>query len=75
MFFSRRRGCGEPGANAASVPMLISRGFAVFAEGVRLAGGDPPAAVFVAAVFLAAAEGRLVRTGRSLMAGTSLIIG
>ena len=36
MFFSRRRGCPEPEANAASVPTLTSRGLGV---GLGAAGG------------------------------------
>src|SRR6476620_5946666 len=73
MFFSRRRGCVEPAAKAASVPMLTSRGSAALAgAGVvaRLAGVDLLAGVFFAGVFLAGAfltpvEDRLARTGRS----------
>ena len=77
MFFSRRRGCPEPEAEAASVPMLTSRG----SEGlalravVRFADVDLLADVFFAGVVLAAFDGRLARTGRSLIAFTSLVIG
>jgi hypothetical protein len=81
MFFSRRRDCPEPEANAASVPTLTSRGLAValarrvavfVAVEVRLAGVDLPVVDFLATVFVAAFEGLLARTGRSLMARTSL---
>jgi hypothetical protein len=85
MFFSRRRACPEPEANAASVPTLTSRGLAVAlarrvavfvaVDLVRLAGVDLPVVDFLATVFVAAFEGLLARTGRSLMAGTSLSSG
>src|SRR6476659_10737327 len=83
MFFSRRRVCAEPEAKAASVPTLTSRGLAValvprvvFAAAVvvagRFAGVDLPVVVFFAGVFLMAFAVLLARTGRSLMARTSL---
>jgi hypothetical protein len=78
MFFSRRRDCAEAAANAASVPTLTSRGFVAalarrlvstaVALAVRFAGADVPVVDFLAAAF----DGRLARTGRSVMARTSL---
>jgi hypothetical protein len=82
MFFSRRRCCPEPEAKAASVPTLISRGlgvglarrvvFAAVALAVRLAGVDLPVVDFTVVALLAAFEGVLAPTGRSLIARTSL---
>src|ERR1700742_3274502 len=85
MFFSRRRGCPDLEADAASVPTLTSRGLSVGPErrvvvadvalAVRLAGVDLAVVDFVAAALVAALvdlEGPLARTGRSLMARTSL---
>src|SRR5262245_53421810 len=81
MFFSRRRCCPEPEANAASVPTLTSRGLAVglapvvfvaVALAVRFTGVDLLVVVFLAVAVLVAFDGLLARTGRSLMACTSL---
>jgi hypothetical protein len=87
MFFSRRRGCPELAANAASVPTLTSGALAVgllavglerraalatVALAVRLAGVDLVVVVFLAAAVLVTFDGLLARTGRSLMACTSL---
>src|SRR6476660_2612877 len=82
MFFSRRRGCPELAANAASVPTLTSGALAVGLErrgavatvalAVRLAGVDLVVVVFLAAAVLVTFDGLLARTGRSLMACTSL---
>jgi len=84
MFFSRRRGGAEPDANAASVPTVTSRGLdvdvarrlaVVFAAvdfvAARFAGAALPVDDFLAVVF----DGCLDRTGRSVMACTSLLIG
>src|SRR5690242_4881075 len=78
MFFSFRRGGAEVEANAASVPTLTSRGFAVVsaprfvfaavALAVRFTGTAAAVVDFLAAAF----DGRLARTGRSVMARTSL---
>jgi hypothetical protein len=85
MFFSRRRGCAEVEANAASVPTLTSRGFGVdlarrvvadfvaAALAVRFAGVDLAALAFLAVAFLVTFEVCLARTGRSLMVCTSLL--
>src|SRR6478752_6910486 len=62
MFFSRRRGCPELAANAASVPTLTSGALAVG----LLAVGLERRAVLVTF------DGLLALTGRSLMACTSL---
>src|ERR1700741_2863658 len=69
MFLSRRRGCPEPAANAASVPTLASRGLGVGLEprvawatvvlAVRLAGVDLLVVVFLAAAVLVAFDGIL----------------
>jgi hypothetical protein len=66
-----------PEANAASVPTLISRDFACVAlvaarcAVARLAGDDLAAGAFFGIVF----DERRVRTGRSVMACTSLYVG
>jgi len=70
MFFSRRRGCPEPEANAASVPTLTSRGLG--AGPARRVVVDFLAVAFLAVAFLTTFAGVLARTGRSLMARTSL---
>ena len=80
MFLSRRRGCADPEAKAASVPTLTSGGLDALAMRavVRFAGTDLPAAVvavFFAAAFLATFVGRLDRTGRSLIESTSFLVG
>src|SRR6476619_2586219 len=81
MFLSRRRGVPEPEADAASVAMLTSPGVDVTAAaaffaraGVARLTGAFFAAAFLTGAFLAAVfpAALLVRTGRSLMADTSL---
>jgi hypothetical protein len=82
MFFSRRRGCAEPEEKAASVPTLTSRGlaavlarrvvFAAVALVGRFAGVDLRVVDFLAGAFFVTFEAVLARTGRSLMARTSL---
>src|SRR6478672_12476713 len=87
MFFSRGRVCPAPGADAASVPTVTSRGsavgperrgalatvaFATVALAVRFAGVDLLVVVFLAVAVLVTFDGLLARTGRSLMACTSL---
>src|SRR5262245_53389070 len=54
MFFSRRRCCPEPAANAASVPTLTSRGLAVGLERRGAFATVALATVGLAAVALAA---------------------
>jgi len=83
MFFSRRRGGAEPDANAASVPTVTSRGLDVDVArrlAVVFAAVDFVAARFAGAAlpvddFLGVFDGCLDRTGRSVMACTSLLIG
>src|SRR6476661_7080038 len=83
MFFSRRRGPTEPGANAASVPTLTSLVAAFFGALARVAAtvGCAGAIVSAAAVFLGALDflavvvDFLVRIGRSLMGYSSLLAG
>src|SRR5262245_890592 len=82
MFLSRLRACAEPEANAASVPTLTSRGLDVGPErrdtlatvplAVRFAGVDLLVVAFLAVAVLVTFDGLLARTGRSLMACTSL---
>ena len=61
---------GEAVVALVADAFLAGVAFLVAALVVRFAGADLPLAVFVVAF-----DGRLDRTGRSLMAGTSLFVG